>query len=171
MPNPLRRQEGFTLLELSLYLGLAGFIVLSLSVFIALALEARVKNQSIRLVNQEGFQTLALMTQTIRNATGVSAPFAGQTGQSLSLSVADPIMSPTEFSESSQNLYVQEGGGEAARLNSNQVVISGLTFTNLSQSATSSIVRIQFSLSRYNPQNKNELEYSRVFSGSASTRQ
>jgi len=51
------------------------------------------------------------------------------------------------------------------------VTVSGLTFQNLSRSATPGTVRIQFTLTHVNPAGRNEYSFAKTFIGSATLRQ
>jgi len=62
---------------------------------------------------------------------------------------------------------VTEGAGGAVDLINNNIEISGLNFQNLTKSGTAGIVRINFTLSRLNPNGRNEYDYSQTFTSSA----
>ena len=62
---------GFTLLEVLLYVAIIGIVFFSVSIFISLTVESRIKSQVIAEVEQVGTQTMLLIEQTIRNSVGV----------------------------------------------------------------------------------------------------
>ena len=111
------------------------------------------------------------ITQTIRNASGITSPAAGSSASSLTVTVPTPSFSPTVFSLASGVLQIKEGTGATVSLTNSKVQVTGLTFTNLSASGTNGIVRVSFTLSRVNPNNRNEYDYQKTFITSASLRQ
>lgn len=164
-------RRGFTLVELLLYVSIAGIIFLSLSSFLASFLESRVKNETIAEVEQQGLQIMQLITQTARNAEAINSPSVGTSASTLSLDVVTGANDPTIFDLSSGVVRITEGAGSATSLNNSSVSASGLTFYNLSRASTPGIVRIQFTLTHSNPESRNEYNYSKTFVSSAALRQ
>lgn len=164
------KQKAFTLIELLLYLGLAAIMLLVVSIFLALLLQSRIKNQTVAEVEGQGAMVMNLFTQTIRNAEGINSPAAGANAASLSLDAMGVSNDPTVFDLFSAVLRVQEGAGTAVPVTSSRLTASGLNFQNLSRAGTPGTVRVQFTLTHLNPSGKNEYDYSKTFYGSASLR-
>ena len=162
-----RRQAGYTLIELLLYVAISGMLLTGVVGFFGLVTEARVKNQSISEVDEQGAAAMDYITQTIRNATSISSPVVGATGASLTLVVPTGALSPTIFSLSGTVLQVKEGAAAAIPLTSNEVQVSSLTFHNLTRTGTGGIVQVSFVVTRTNPNNRTEFEYQKTFTGSA----
>lgn len=162
--------RGFTLIELLLYVSVAAVIVSVVSGFLITMLQSRTKNQVIVEVEQEGVQVLQLMTQTTRNAEGINSPSSGTSASSASLDVVAVAKDPTVFDLSGSGLRVQEGGGAPLVLTSSRVLASDLLFQNLSRPNTPGTLRVQFTLTYANPENRSEYAYSKTFLGSASLR-
>ncbi|HSX28913.1 MAG TPA: type II secretion system protein [Candidatus Saccharimonadales bacterium] len=161
-------QAGYTLLELLLYVAIVGSLLTSVTYFFGVAVDARVKNQTISEVNEQGTAAMDYLTQTIRNATAISAPAAAASASALTVTVPTGSLSPTIFNLSGTSaLQVQEGSGGQIPLTSNDVTISGLTFTNLTKSGTSGTVQVKFTVSRVNPSSRNEYDYQKTFTSSA----
>lgn len=158
---------GYTLIELLLYIVLVGSLLTSLVTFFELTIEARVKTRSITEVNEQGTAAMEYITQTIRNANSITAPAAGGTGSSLTVVVPTGALSPTIFSLSGTTLQVKEGTAANIPLTSNEVVISNVTFKNLTSSGTTGIVQVSFTVSRANAGNINEFDYQKTFTSSA----
>lgn len=137
---------GFTLIELLLYVSLSGIIVFSISIFMASLLEARVKNQTIATVEQEGAAALHIITQTLRNATAINSPATGNTAATLSVNTAVPANNPTVFDLSGGAIRMKEGAGAAVPLTSNLVIVSNLLFQNLSRPTTNGNIHISFTI-------------------------
>ena len=162
---------GFTLIELLLYVGIASIMLLITSLFLSTLLQSRIKNQTISEVEQQGLQVMQIITQATRNAENISTPSIGASASSLTLEVLTGANDPTVFDLSGSTISITEGASSAILLTNSRVTASGLTFQNLSRSATPGTVRIQFTLTHVNPEGRNEYDFSRTFYGSASLRQ
>ncbi len=140
------KQKGFTLIELLLYMGLSAMVLFVTSMFLITLLEARVKNQTIATVNQEGNQAMSIITQTLRNATAINSPTIGT--DSAVLSVNTPITgnNPTVFDLSNGAIRMTEGINPSVNLTSNLVIITNLNFRNLSRPSTPGNVDITFNV-------------------------
>ena len=168
---PLRSLRGFTLIEMVLYVSLCSIILLSLSTFLSFLLGSRIKSQAITEVNQQGFQVMYLMTQTVRNGRSIQVPTIGASSSTLSITTGNPLLNPTVFTVSSTTITIKEGSKSAIPLTNSRVSVSGLTFQNISSaSSTDKIIRISFTVSYNNPQGKNEYSFTKSFTGSATLR-
>ena len=169
LPFGKQAPKGFTLVELLLYIGLAATILISLSVFSAETLAARVKNQTIAEVEEQGRAVLQLITQAVRNADSIIAPATSTSGASLSLSMADATISPTIFDLASATLRLREGDGAPVLL-TNTRVTANFTIRNLSRASTPGTIGIQLTVTHVNPDQRAEYEFTKTFYGSASLR-
>lgn len=165
-----KSSTGFTLIELLLYIGLSSAMLLAVSIFLAIVLQARVDNQVVAEVEQQGWHVMTAMAQTIRNADLINAPIAGASGGQLSLNTSDALLNPTVFSLSSSAIFLVEGSGSPINLTSSRIEASNLNFDNLSIDDTAGTIRISFTLKHINPENKKEYDYTKTFYGSASLR-
>jgi len=164
------RARGLTLIELLLYVGLASALLLSVSLFLSLLLQARIKHQAIVEVDQQGVQALQLILQTARNAEDVTAPAQGASGASLALDVVPAAADPTVFDVAAGALRVREGGAAAVPLTNARVTASGFSVQNLSAPGTPGTVRVRFTLTYVSPSDRSEFRYEQTFVGSASLR-
>jgi len=139
-------ENGFSLIELLLYISLSGIILLSILTFMASLLDARVKNQAIAEVDQSGTAIMQLITQTIRNATAINSPSSGTSASTLSLNTAVPANNPTVFDLSGGAIRITEGAGSPVNISSSRVVVSNLNFQNLSQPSAPGNIRLSFTL-------------------------
>lgn len=165
-----RQQQGFTLIELLLYIALTSVMVAAISGFLILTLQARVKNQTIAEVEQQGLAALQRITQVVRNATSITVPAIGASGNSLTLTVTPAGNSPTVFDLAAGTFRITEGAGSPVALTNPRVTASALTFTNVSRSATSETLRVQFTLTSVNSSGRNEYDYSKTFTTTAHVR-
>lgn len=168
---PKVTHAGFTLVEVILAVGIAATILVTLSSFLNLLLEAQVHNQVVSIVEGEGMQVMQEVVQTLRNALAINFSEPGASASMLSLNVSVPGKSPIVFDQSGGTLRVTEGGGMPLALTSPRTTVSNLSFYNLSRENTPGVVRIEFTLTHVNPSGRGEYEYSSTFHGSASLRQ
>lgn len=106
------KSGGYTLIELLLYVALSGMVLTSLVYFFGTITEARVKNQTVSEVNEQGAALMDQITQTIRNATAITSPTVGNAGASLTLTVPTAGLSPTIFDATGAILgYTGDGDG------------------------------------------------------------
>jgi type II secretory pathway pseudopilin PulG len=161
------RQAGYTLIELLLYVVLIGTLLTSVTYFFGLAVDARVKNQTIAEVNDQGVAVMDSITQTIRNAISISSPAAAGTASSLTLVVPTGSLSPTVFNLTGSTLQITEGVSSPVALTSNDLQVTNLTFKNLTRSGTNGNVQISFTLARANPNNHNAYDYQKTFTSTA----
>jgi len=164
-------QKGFTLIELLLYVAISSVILLVISLFLQTLLESRIKNQTIAEVEQQGLRVMQIITQTIRNTEAINSPAQGASATILSLDVITGASDPTIFDLLGNTIRITEGVSSAVPLTNSRVTVSGLTFQNLSRSATPGTVRIQFTLTHVNPAGRNEYSFAKTFIGSATLRQ
>lgn len=165
-----KNKPGFTLIEIILYTFLTSFILTALTFFLGTILSARVKNQTVSEVEQQGIQIMQQMTQSIRNAKIINSPAQATTASTLSINGVTSANNPTVFNLVSSAVTMTEGANPAIQLTSQGVVASNLTFQNLSRNATPGLIRIGFTLSRTNPSGKNEYDFTKTFYTSVSLR-
>lgn len=165
------RIQGFTLVEMVLYVSICAALLLSVSIFLSFILSARIRNQAVTEVNQQGLRAMNLITQTIRNGRSVQNPGIGATSSSLSLTTSNPLLNPTVFDVSSSTLRITEGSKSAVPLTNSRTQVSGLTFENISSaSGTEKIIRISFTIDYNNNTGRVEYTFSKPFTGSATLR-
>lgn len=163
-------QKGFTLIELLLYVSIVGAMILSVSAFLPLFMQSRVKNQTISEVEQQGVQVMQVVTQITRNATAINTPAQGLSAASLSVNVVDSAKSPTVFDLSNGVIRIKEGSGSLVSLTNSGIIVSGLSIQNLSRTGTKGVVRIQFTITHINPEGRQEYNFSKIFYETASRR-
>jgi len=163
-------KKGFTLIEMLLYLSILSIIVIAMSSFLFLSYNSRIKATVIAEIEQQGNQTMSLITQNIRNAQSITSPSPGTASSSLTLTEYSAGVSPTIIAQSVNKLQMTEGVNPVVDITSNRVIISGLTFQNLTRASSPGTIRIQFTLNYLNPDNLSEYTYSKIFTSTASLR-
>lgn len=160
------QQKGFTLIELLLYISIVGSLLITLSLFFASAGDARIKNQSISEVNQQGALVMEQITQAIRNADAITAPSAGATGTSLSLTVPTAGLSPTIFSLSNSGTSTvmgYNGTGDSTDSSDNNF-INAVRFTANATGTISSLNIYMGPIIGPSPNNKGQMA---IYSGNS----
>jgi type II secretory pathway pseudopilin PulG len=163
-------KKGFTLVETLLYLAILSLVVIALSSFMFLSYTSRIKSAVIAEVEQQGSQTMNLISQTIRNSAAISQPSSGSSASSLNLTQYNGTLSPTIFSQFGSTLQITEGASSAVGITSNRVVVSNLSFQNLSRPNTPGIIQVKFTLTHVNPDNRGEYNYSKNFTATTALR-
>ncbi len=170
LQSSLHKKYAFTLVELLLYIALAGGMLIVISTLYWTLIQAKIKNQTIAEVGQQGIQTMQIITQAIRNAEAITIPTNGDSGSTLSLSMSNAEQNPTIFDLSNGTLRITEGVGSAISLTSDRVIVSNLTFENISRIDTPGTIQIQLTLTHTNPGSRNEYDFTKTFTSSASLR-
>ena len=113
-----------------------------------------------------------MITQAIRNsASPINSPAAGSSASSLSLKMTDTAKNPTIFALSSGAITVSEAGGGAISLTNSNIIISSLTFQNLTGTGTKGNIEFSFTVAYNNSGTpRQEFNYSKTFYATASVR-
>ena len=168
--NCRKNLSGFTLVEILLYISIISVMLGVISIFMFSILQSQAKFKTISEVEQQGVQIMQVITQTIRNSKGITAPTQGNSGSSLTLEFIDSAKNPTVINLTGTNIQIKEGTGPITVLNNSKIAASELSFSNLSRINTPGIVKFEFNLNYINPSVRNEYEYSKTFYGTASLR-
>ena len=165
-----KRTSGFTLVELLLYVALSGTVLFATTLFLSYLLESRIKNQTIAEVDTQGLQIMQLITQTIRNSTGIISPATTTNATIIALNTINLANNPTYFDFANRSIRIKEGAGATTTLNNTRVIISNVAFSNLSRINTDGTIRIHFTLSATSSSSQYQSTYSKDFSDSATLR-
>lgn len=156
-------QRGFTLIELLLYVGIASLIMLTISSFLILVVNARQKHHTLSEVEQQGIQATEMLTQLIRESDDVTAPAVGATSSSLTLDMPDAADDPTVIGVTGGAIDITQGANGAVALTNSRVTISNLTFTNLSRDDDLDSIQLEFTVTYTNPSSTNPYDYEETF--------
>lgn len=170
MKIDFKKNKGFTLIELILYIGIAAVLLAVISLFLSTVIKSRLKQQSMTEVEAQGLQIMEQITHALRNAEEISNPSPGNSGDTLALSNSDGSQILTIFDLNGTQLQVTELSGGAIPLNNNRIGVSNLNFSNLSRSDTPGLIQTQFTLSHTNNSGRNEYTYAKTFQTSTSLR-
>lgn len=170
-------RNGYTLIELMLYIGLAALILSTTAMFLNMVVSNKVKTQTVLEVEQQGSQAMQIITDTIQSADGIDSPAPGAPTQSsitLDIAQSEAAKDPSVIDltgATPNSIRLSEGTPpDISLLTTSRLDVSNLSFKNVSGSGNSKSVKISFILNYYNPGGRNEHEYSQTFFGSASLR-
>ena len=166
----LKNRKGFSLVETIIYVAIFSIFIAGTASFLNTMTSSRLNNQMVLEINDQGSSVMKTMTQSIRNANQVNSPTITNTALNLSLVTSLASTSPTVFSQGGGVLYMSEGAGSPVALTNNKVVVSDLTFSNLSRPDTPNIIKISFNLTSTNATSSSSGQYSFVFNGSGALR-
>jgi Tfp pilus assembly protein PilW len=166
----MHQNRAFTLIETVVYMAIAA-VIFAMVTSLYYALEsARLKETAIAEVEEQGDQALALITQDVRDAQAITAPATSTSATFLTILAYAATTSPTVFDAASSTLRIKEGAASPVALTNTQVIVSNLSFQNLSLSGTSGSVKIQFTISAASTTKQFDTTYSKTFYGSATLR-
>lgn len=165
----LRKQEGFTLVEMVIYVGAAIFVFGSITGLVFILISSKAKNQAVAEVEQQGTFVLNNISQTIRNAENINSPLQAASDSTLELDVVEAGDDPTIYNLLDGAIQVTEGAASAVNLTSDRVIASNLTFQNLSRDGTPGVIRINFTLSA-SSSDRGAYRYEKTFYVTASLR-
>jgi type II secretory pathway pseudopilin PulG len=164
------KKKGFTLLEVLLYVAILSTILVTITSFLFAMLQFNVRGNVTTEVEQQGVQVMQLITQSVRSSEGINSPLLGTTSNTLSLVTDDTGLNPTIYELNNTSLQLTEGINLSEILTNDKVEVTDLTFRNIGRPDTDGIVRVEFTLTHVNPENRNEYNYSKTFYGSAAIR-
>ena len=172
----MKSSAGFTLVEMLIYLAIigtisAGFIRYSVSIT-----DSQGKTYVAQEVQANVRTAFNVMSAHIKAANGINtgASTFGSDPGVLSLSMDDSSKSPTIINLTADDgvLQVKEGSSTAVPITSDEVQITNLVFTNLSQSGERAHVRIQMTIAINNDGVESRIyTYSKTLQTSVSTRE
>jgi hypothetical protein len=165
----IQKNIGISLVETIIYVAIFSMIVTTFVSFSSSMTTSRLHNQTILEINDQGGKIIRTITQAVRNANAVNSPTIGNDALSLSLAMYQAGVNPTVFSSSNGILYITESTGLQVPLTNNKVVVSNLTFSNLSRASTGDIVKISFTLTSVTSGGSGGA-YTYTFNGSAQIR-
>ena len=146
--------KGFTLVETIIYTALLG-VVLTGFISFALAISSlKVKNHVIAEVNANARTAMQIISQKIKSAQSISSPSPGNIDSGLILEMRNESFSRIEMND--EILSIKEGGGQFVPIVSSEILISDLSFYNLSTGVNDENLKISFTI---NYKNSSSTEY------------
>jgi hypothetical protein len=149
--------KGFTLIEFLLYIGIFIIIFVFIIGFFWNIIFGSIKETNYQEVQQNGRFVLSKITQEIKKATAINNPAFGISSSTLSLAMKNPSLNPTIIDLSGGKIRIKRGASVPYDLNSIQVKIVGLKFTNISYPLTPGTLKVELVIESINPKYKNSM--------------
>ena len=127
-------QKGYTLIELVIYMGLLGMLLVILSQFFIGALNVQLVSKADSAVEQDGAYLLQRLTYDLHRATAVTQPSLGQTVATLSATIVDSgVNNSYIYTIDGENMMLTIAGSPV-QLNSDQSTISNFSLSRIGNS-------------------------------------
>lgn len=165
-------QNGFTLIELILYIGISAMFMTAATLFAWDVIYGRVKSYAQQEVNQNMRLASKRIIYEIRNASGINTVSAN----SISLAMSDSSRNPTVIDLSGGRVRIGYGTSGSCptttpcSLTSNAVTVSALSFTNFSSLPNSENIRFTITMSKEAGTVAKEFQETQTYTGSAELR-
>lgn len=162
--------SGMTLIEVLLYLSLLSVMVIAVSSFMSLSLQARVKGQTIGEVEQSSSQAMDIILDSIRSSKSITAPTRGNNTTSLNL-VMPGLSQTIDFRLTSGKIEMQKNGGGYSAITFDKLAITSLLFANKTKSSSDGApasITVSFTSDYINNTGRNEYTFGKNFQGTAS---
>lgn len=124
----LLKKEGFTFIELLLYIFIFTLVLVGVSNFAWVIIRNTIRSSTQREIGSHSRIISERIKYEIRNAIGINSV----SSTSISLSTLNNETNPTVIDLSGGNLRITQGAGPSFALNSLQTKVSNLSFINLS---------------------------------------
>lgn len=161
--------KAFSLIEVMLYTAILSVFLLSMASFINSVIAAKAKNKIILEVERQGEYISSIIYNKIINSQSINYPVSSS-NSSLSLNTNDSNLNPTIISVVDNKVAITEGISDPVYLNSNNIIVSNLSFTENSFANSPENISATFTLSVDTESNKAEFNYSQDFYVDASKR-
>lgn len=141
-----KKQKGFTLIEILLYLAISVVMVVligSVGVNVLTTLASVHTEEELQYNSQ--FITEKIRT-IVNDAETIGIPTSGATSSVLSLTMSDPAKNPTIIDVVDGRLRMQEGSDTPQFLSGQNVVVSAVTFSNVTYMGSDGTVRVSFDI-------------------------
>ena len=139
----LKISNGFTLVELLIYMALLSIFLITLSGIFVNIMEVQLESDATSAVEQDGRFILSRLAYDINSAQVVTTPAGlGTTASNLDFTVPGISYS---YSLNANNLQLSENG-QPSNLNSSETQVSNLTFQRIGNPLGKHTFKIQFTI-------------------------
>lgn len=156
-----QRKKAFTLIELLLYVAIAGIVMTSVSTLLFQVMQSRAKAETISLVKDEADIVVNSITESVKMAKNIITPSPGSNGTSFSLEMSDLTKNPTIYNLNNGKITLKEGSSTAIDLTSSKLEATALNFETIN--TTPAGVKLSFTLRHSNPSNRYEFSFQKTY--------
>lgn len=122
----MKKQKGFTLIETLIYLALFAILMSGIGVTVYAVIEGAGRGQTKIMVQEEGGFLLGKINWALAGASSATA-----TPSTLTISRYNYPLNPLVFGLNGTTMTLKEGSGTTTPLNSDDVKVTNLLFTNI----------------------------------------
>ncbi len=169
--NQSAKMQGFTLIELMLYVSIASSVLLLATMTGIALMDVKMKNKAIAEVEQQGTHALFTVLSAMRNSESITFPGVGVSSTTATLNVYAVGDDPTRFDVQNQQLRMARGAGPFVPLTSSAVAVTSFRISNISRPTTAGAARVHLTLRFGHQSSKSIYNYQRTFVGSATLKQ
>ena len=133
-----KNDHGFTLIELAIYGGLLGILLVILSEFFVALLNVQLVSSADTAVDQDGKYIVARMSYDFKRAKAILAPSLGQAAATVSATINDAGTDYTyRYALTNTNLLLTVGASAATPLNSDATKVTSFSVSRIGNSGQS----------------------------------
>ena len=131
-----RQQNGFTLIELSVYIGLLGILIIIMSQMFIAILDVRLESASTSVIQQDGGYIEARIAYDVHRASSILSPPLGQVASALSLDIIESGVHKTyQYTLNGTDLVLSDGT-DSDKLTSSGSAVTRFFVTRVGNSGT-----------------------------------
>jgi prepilin-type N-terminal cleavage/methylation domain-containing protein len=144
--SQLPTQGGFTLIELTVYMGILAILISVLSSVFGSIVDVQLQSGATSSVDQDGRYIMAKLTHDVKSASAMILPAnPGDVTDTLQITINS--INYTYGLDSNNNLEVtDDGSGTSDMLNSYDTSVSNLSFTRIGSGDNNDTVNVSYTL-------------------------
>ncbi len=136
-----KRQHGFTLIDLTIYSGLLGILLVILSEIFISVVQLQLSSRSQGAVEQNGAYILSRITYDIRRASSITSPVLGETVATFSSVLSESGNNvPYIYDIQNQNLILSIGS-VVSQVNSSDTRVRDFSVTRIGNSGQNALAK------------------------------
>lgn len=123
------------MIELAIYGGLLGILLVMLSEFFVSLLNVQVVSNADTSIDQDGKYIMARMSYDVKRAKAILSPSLGQTAATMSATITDSGTDYTyRYALTNTNLFLTVGAGAPVQLNSDGTKVTNFSVSHIGNS-------------------------------------
>jgi len=159
-------KEGFTLVEILVYISTLSIIILALSFFIVWSIQTTNKSKAMREALYNTRMSIEIMTHEIREAKSLSSSSTATHLYLVNTTTTEFYLCET----ASTTLCQKKGSGDPVLLTSDKVEVKNLKFQKIENTTTTPSIQISLTIDYKNPSNLPEYQASASVTSTVSLR-
>lgn len=149
-----KKQSGFTLIEILLYMALSTMMVVLMGGVGVNVFSGFVKSKAAEELQYNTQFVTEKIRSTTSQAEAINTPLAGESGSILSLAMSDPSKDPTIIDVSEGRVRIREGADEAEFISGAGVDVYSVEFLNVTPAESIGSMRAVLHMGLRNPEDR-----------------